>query len=197
MNITWPLMIHADKSRVGKDYAAQKIVQVLAQKGIKAQQFSIALPLKVFCRKYFNTRSGLEYEIHPELRDEALPLVGVGNVVDLWIKVGEFFRTLKPTFWIKQCCDDIVQGSYGHALYVPVISDYRFDCEYEYIHNVFEGHVSTLKINSNKGVFRESDGLVTRLADYSVTNYFDDNFNGALEAFCDEFIKDMNKTLGQ
>ena len=189
----FPIMIHADKSRVGKDHAAKKIVQVLAQHGIPACQFAIADDLKAFCESHFNVLPRYRYEQEPELRKAPIPdLDGIANVVDLWIKVGEFFRSLNKYFWITSCFGRILKASSGYNVYVPVISDYRFDCEYEFLIRLLQAdHVTTLKINSAQGVQYASDGRVTYSADYEVFNLFDFSFGLQINAFCAHFIRNM------
>ena len=187
MNTIWPIMIHADKSRVGKDYCAQKIVQVLAQKGIKARQYSIARVLKALCKEWFKTHPMDDYEDSPDLRTD--PIEGLGiSAVTLWIKVGECFRNIDKNVWITRTVENIRNDI---DIQIPVISDHRFDCEYDYLHSVFERHVSTLKINSEQGVMNASDGKVTRLPDYEITNHFDESFDRTIEVFCDEFLKNI------
>lgn len=189
----WPIMVFADKSRVGKDYAANKIVQVFAQQNVAAKHFSIASPLKQLCYKYFSTLPPKQYEIDSELRKYRIVGLNVENVVELWIKVGECFRDIKPTVWIEECLGQIMQDSRGGELFIPVISDYRFDCEYDFLNQVFAKCVSTLKVNSDKGVVNKSDGKVTQPPDYSVINYFDESFDKTLEVFCEEFMKNMGR----
>lgn len=184
----FPILIFADKSRVGKDHAAKRIVQVLAQHDISARHFAIADNIKDFCEVHFNTHPRQHYEEQPELRKQLIGSLNVQNVVELWIKVGSFFRDLDPYYWIERLLPPILKYS-KYDCFVPVISDYRFDNEYNCLDAMFD--CTTLKVKCDKGEKLALDGHITLSPDYEVTNYFDESFDKILETFCNEFINTM------
>lgn len=184
------ILICSPRSRVGKDYAAARIVQALAQHGYSVEQFAIASHLKKFCEHYFDTLPKADYDNIPELRNDKLPGLNVTNIVDLWIRVGEFFRSVNPCFWIQHCFADISRSGVD----VAVISDFRFDCEYHYLRA--QGiTVTTLKIvvEDDRGVLNASDDKVTIPPQWTLSNGFNRMFDNDLNTFCDWFVNERPK----
>ena len=183
MQNVWPILIYAAKSRSGKDFAGSEL-QRCSTSQMRYYRAPIADSLKDFCWHYFKqygVRLKSEYEYDPEIREDELDIEGGGNVVDLWIKVGEFFRGLDKEFWISRWWTQVrssTQGSQPEIIY-PVITDWRFDCELEYLQKLVAAKqllgFTTVRINvaADKGVAKASDGKVTvKKFDLEVCNDF-------------------------
>ena len=162
------VLVYGDRSGVGKDYFTNNFVQALAQQGVSAAAFKIASPLKKLCRRQFNgVLEDHEYEADRSLRELPIEGVAVKNVVDLWIKVGEFYRGLTRYHWVKETASNILKQSKTFS----VISDFRFNCEWEYFkelqqEQIFD-NIIVVKILApeNIGENKGSDGLVTDSVD--------------------------------
>lgn len=116
------------RSRTGKDTSAKYALQYLRIQypGLKIQKRSFAWKLKEIAHDLFGwagVREPAYYEENPEKREEALPLIGYANVVDLWIELGNKMRSVYEDVWIMDVlhtpCD------------VLIIPDVRFPNEIE------------------------------------------------------------------
>jgi hypothetical protein len=188
-----PILICSDKSGAGKDYCANKIVQVLARKGKLTRQHRIADALKTFCRRNFNgVLDDDEYENHRELRKVSIEGLNVDNVVDLWIKVGECFRTIDNTYWIRECVSSIIKKTGSLDNCIPVISDFRFDGEHQYFVSLSREFctvpiVIQVVCPADRGIVNASDGKVTIPPDYQIIT-FQSHTDTQIEEVCSSII---------
>lgn len=212
----YPLLICSVKSGSGKDYVADKLVQVLAQHQVAGSKFKIADPLKKLCYKYFETRPPNEYEDNRELRQEKLVHSTAENVVDLWIKVGEFFRSLDNTFLIRQCADDIfmkydrwrslssttTRMEQPNVPYVAIMPDFRFDSEHDYLQKlsytvpnlIVPPQVVQVNVPPGRGTTHASDALISphisRMYIYNdFSEYIIPQIEGITKTLMQEWIK--------
>lgn len=184
------VLVHGDKSGIGKDFFTNHFVQALAQNGISVASFKIASELKKLCRRRFNgVLEDYEYENDRSLRELPIKGINVKNVVDLWIKVGEFYRGLDETYWVRETASDIFKQNKTFS----IISDFRFNCEWTYLNSLKESgvidNIIVVKIVAPPGVGRQnqSDGLVSAPINYVVYNDFTDSFLRDIETLADSF----------
>ncbi len=184
------VLVHGDKSGIGKDFFTNHFVQALAQRNISTCAFRIAFELKKLCRRQFNgVLEDYEYDKDRSLRERPIEGINVKNVVDLWIKVGEFYRGLDELYWIKETASNIIKQGKTFS----IISDFRFNCEWTYLNSLKElgviDNIIVVKIVAPPGVGKQnqSDGLVSAPINYVVYNDFTDSFLRDIETLADSF----------
>ena len=179
-----PVLITAPASRSGKDYTANYIytylknVPLFGDAYVVSGQYKFATELKKISHTLFKYRGALPpstYETHPMFRKTKLKGLDL-NMVDVWIRLGEFLRDIDSTIWSSQVVEQIhskvrdkseyVQATWENGLlaskkfvYVPVISDWRMAGEYEHLRKEF-GNAVTLEVQASDGVALKMDGQV-------------------------------------
>lgn len=179
-----PVLITAPASRSGKDYTANYIhtylrnVPQFGDAYVLSGQYKFATELKKVCHNLFRYRGALPpstYEAHPMFRKTKLKGLDL-NMVEVWIQLGEFLRSMDCTVWSNQVVEQIyskvrdkpeyLQATWENGLltskkimYVPVISDWRMVGEYEHLQREF-GNAVTLEVRASDGVALKMDGHI-------------------------------------
>ena len=137
-------------SRVGKDTAANFMVQWCNEAGYRAKRFAFASALKEACSELFRMPSESFFNVNSSDRSVPLEECGDRTATEVWCEFGEAMRAIQPTIWLDHCrcrigewqCRDVllcnnpsrsggVMVSDPH--HVAIISDLRHINEWDYM----------------------------------------------------------------
>ena len=156
------ILAFGHKSGVGKDTIANLIVKVLRTQMSYQDTIDIAGfadPLKAQCYQEFKSYGHLspeQYEFNRDHRKTILPELNM-TAVDLWVSVGNYYRTLDEDYWVKKLFD-----KYKTSSGVLLIKDLRYPNEAEAVKR-HGGKI--IKINNDRAAIYNS------VADTAMDNY--------------------------
>lgn len=189
--IVFPVIVYSDESRAGKDSIGrqlEKYFELSPNHGkayVTCKRYKFSKPVKDIANKMFGYAGvfpGSTYERSPNLRTMSLPMLGLSNVTELWVKLGKFLTEIGEESMGRACVAEVnkdVQKLYpkvgpglktgrtdiGVAVHVPVFTDLRRDVELKvlreksYTEKPFFVKVVRDKQNTVKN---KMDGLLTQ-----------------------------------
>lgn len=128
------MLAFGHESGVGKDTICNLIKRLACTqtRGLEVVVTGFAEPLKDLCYQQFKNHGHLQpslYEENRELRKIQLANTKM-NVVDLWIKIGNWYREVDPNYWV-----DKLVSKYKNTDIV-LIKDLRYPNEFDKIESL-------------------------------------------------------------
>lgn len=199
----FPILLYSKVSRAGKNFAAKALAQQFQAASLEekfnvqfnTKEYSSAAKFKGICVELFGElgiKGASIYEAFGDLRKK--PLANGMTPVDIWIEFGEFCKKIYPEVWVSQTFKDIFKdavaldkvhyptaGIYRPQVLIPIVTDLRFDVEYDYLKARFKNMVVVeIMCRHSKGVVNKMDGKLTRKCDLQIDNDGTSNFTKLL-----------------
>jgi len=215
----FPILLYSKASRAGKNFTAQVLAQHFEAASLEEKynvQFNVknyasASKFKGICAELFG-EIGMKgesiYEAFGDLRKK--PLANGMTPVDIWIEFGELCKRIYPEVWVSQAFKDIYKdalaldevhyptaGVFRPQVLIPVITDLRFDVEYDYLKTRFKSMTAIEVVATHgKTVVNKMDGKLTRKCDFQLTNNGTKDYvrivGEYVEATCERISKELH-----